>query len=83
MENIILCESLFLFHKTYCSDSGLGRAQDWIKVVKCYFEEESNTGQWEVGEGLRHAALILMMLVVLGWGPSWESLVSHDTHFLY
>lgn len=46
----------FLSHKTDCSDSGLGRAQAWIMVVKGYLEEEGNIGQWEVGIVLQHVS---------------------------
>lgn len=73
MENIILCEILFLSHKTDCSDSGLGRAQAWIEVVKGYFEEEVS-GKWE--------DVFDMILAVLAWGAGWESSVSHGTRFL-
>lgn len=79
----ILCESLFLFHKTDCSDSGLGRAQAWVKVVKGYFEEERNAGRWEVGICYQHAPTVIITLAVLASGGRWESFVSYDTCFMY
>lgn len=77
-----LLYNVFLSHKTDYSDSGLGRPKAWIKVLKNYFEEETNTGQWQEGIFLHYAPIIIITLSLLACGRIW-SLLSHMTYFLH